>query len=221
MKKSKVKEVAFDLAELTTLHSTKFRYFEGSLTLPFNNMHSIAEGKMLQMMSGADDFDAEQWTEFNKNHLTRVYPSRMHQLRKSQSNYNPVLPWSLGCQIASLNQQICDAFVLVNDGRFRVNGSCGYVLKPEFMIERKGGDISRRNGFSSNMPQKWTIKILSGYNLPKPKKKALAGNVNVRVRVTLYDDGLSAPMVHLTDTVKNNGFETKCSDCTFFFMGFW
>ena len=87
------------------------------------------------------EYEMNNLTEFNKTHITRVFPSKHKKLRTRSNNYNPVLAWSLGCQIASINQQLCDAFVLVNDGRFRTNGSCGYVLKPELMIERKGGDI--------------------------------------------------------------------------------
>lgn len=150
------------------------------------------------------EYEMNNLTEFNKTHITRVFPSKHKKLRARSNNYNPVLAWSLGCQIASINQQLCDAFVLVNDGRFRTNGSCGYVLKPELMIERKGGDIRRRAG--ANLPHRWNIKILSGYNLPKPRKKALSGNINPRVRLTLYDGGENAPpVVHTTQTLQKNG----------------
>eukprot|EP00551_Chaetoceros_affinis_P015302 CAMPEP_0203703438 /NCGR_PEP_ID=MMETSP0091-20130426/43108_1 /ASSEMBLY_ACC=CAM_ASM_001089 /TAXON_ID=426623 /ORGANISM="Chaetoceros affinis, Strain CCMP159" /LENGTH=239 /DNA_ID=CAMNT_0050578059 /DNA_START=97 /DNA_END=816 /DNA_ORIENTATION=+ len=152
---------------------------------------------------------------FNKTHLTRVFPSKHQVLRTGYQNYNPVLPWSLGCQVASMNQQRCDAFVIANDGRFRVNGSCGYVLKPESMIERKGGDISRRNKAHANLPRQWNIKILSGYNLPKPPKKAVSGgssgsgsgssSINPFVKVTLYDGQNTPPVVHVTETIEKNG----------------
>jgi len=208
LKKSKIRDVSVDLAKITTFHSDKFRFWEKSLALPFDVIHNISEGKMLKLLAGggANDNEKENWKEYNKSHLTRVYPSRLKQLRESSSNFNPVLAWSQGCQFASMNQQVCDAFVLVNDGRFRVNGSCGYVLKPEFMIQRKGGDLSRMNKDPDNMPYTWKIKILSGYNLTKPRQKATVGPINPRVRVTLYDGGLSAPYVHLTKTVKKDGF---------------
>lgn len=204
-KKSRVKGVSPELAKVSLLSGTKFKYWDNSLRLPFFCSHSISEGKMIQLLSNDDTAEIAKWKEFNKHHITRVYPSRQKNLRQSSGNYNPVAAWSLGCQVASLNQQVCDAFVLVNDGRFRVNGSCGYVLKPETMIERKGGDISRRNKFVADMPQLWSVKILSGQNFPQPRKKALRGNINPRVRVTLYDGGISSPVVHLTDSVKKNG----------------
>ena len=202
-KMSIVSPVSPKLSEMTLLHSTKFKYFEKSNVLPFNHMHSLSEGRILQAHEEGD-YEVNNLIHFNKTHMTRVFPSKHKIFRAHTNNYNPVQAWSLGCQLAGMNQQICDAFVLVNDGRFRVNGSCGYVLKPESMIERKGGDIRRRAG--ALLPRQWTIKILSGYNLPKPRKKATSGHINPRVRVTLYDSGHNnPPVVHLTETLKKNG----------------
>ena len=202
-KKSMVLPISKKLSDMTLLHSVKFKYFEKSKVLPFNNLHNFSEGKIHQMYeNGRDDMDG--MIEFNKTHMTRVFPSKHKSLRSNSNNYNPVLAWSLGCQVASMNQQLCDAFILVNDGRFRVNGSCGYVLKPESMIERKGGDIRRKA--AERLPQNWTIKILSGYNLPKPRRKALTGTIDPRVRVTLFDGGKNTPpTVHVTETLRKNG----------------
>jgi len=204
-KKALIHHVPKALTKMTLLHSVRFRYFDDSMTLPFNHMHNISEGK-LHLIYNQGKYEMASLKNFTKNHLTRVFPSKHQVMRSHSNNYNPVLAWSLGCQIASINQQVCDAFILVNDGRFRVNGSCGYVLKPEAMIERKGGDISRRNKADMFLPSRWNVKILSGHNLPKPRKKALVGTINARVRVTLYDGGSNAaPTVHVTDTLTKNG----------------
>ena len=205
-KKALIHSISQKLSNMTLLHGVKFRYFESSKALPFNHIHSLSEGKIFQIYESGDD-EMYNLNKFNKTHMTRVFPSKQQTLRSQSSNYNPVLAWSLGCQVASMNQQACDAFILVNDGRFRVNGSCGYVLKPESMIERHGGDISRRNNAHANLPRRWRIKILSGNNLPKPSKKAYTGNINPHVKVTLYDGGQYAPpVVHVTETLKKNGF---------------
>ncbi len=202
-KKSSVHPICADLSRMTLLHGVKFKYFEKSKVLPFNNTHSLSEGKLVQIyQKGAHEM--LDLIKFNKTHITRVFPSKHRALRTQANNYNPVQAWSLGCQVASMNQQLCDAFVLVNDGRFRVNGSCGYVLKPEMLTERKGRRI--RQAPVDNLPRRWNIKILSGYNLPKPRKKAMSGSINPRVRVTLYDGGShSPPVVHVTETLNKNG----------------
>jgi hypothetical protein len=204
-KKSLVLPISMKLSDMTLLHSAKFKYFEKSKAMPFNHIHSFAEG-MIYQVYGEGQNARENMIKLNKTHITRVFPSKHASLRSDSNNYNPVIAWSLGCQIASLNQQVCDASILINDGLFRVNGSCGYVLKPESMIDRKGGYISRRNSVDANLPRSWMVKILSGYNLPKPCKKALTGTINPQVRVSLYDGGQNlAPTVHVTETVKKNG----------------
>ena len=67
------------------------------------------------------------WRMYNVQHLTRTYPAG---LRVDSSNYNPILAWAVGCQLVALNFQTPDAPLVLNDGRFRENQQCGYVLKP-------------------------------------------------------------------------------------------
>ena len=195
--------ISMALSDLTLLHSVKFKNFEKSQVLPLNHLHNLSEGKIYQICQKGHR-EMEDLIQFNKTHMTRVFPSKHEAMRLQSSNFNPVLAWSLGCQVASMNQQVCDAYILVNDGRFRVNGSCGYVLKPGSMIESKGGDIRRRR--TASLPRRWNIKILSGYNLPKPRSKALSGTINPHIRVTLYDGGQNElPVVHMTNALKRNG----------------
>ena len=205
IKKAIVRPFAPGLAELTLLNGTKFKYWEKSLALPYECMHSLSEGKILHLMQKGDDMVEEQWIEFNKNHMCRSFPSRRQEFRETSKNFNPVLPWSVGCQFVAMNHQVCDAFVLVNDGRFRANGSTGYVLKPPHLTELKGQNVSTAIGRARVVePETWNIKVLSGYNIPKPKKKQRCGFVNPRVRIAVYDKSLVPPAVHLTKTVKNN-----------------
>lgn len=226
---SMVSEISPALSKLSLLYSSKLRYFEESMTLPAHNMHSIAEGKILQLLTNDPDEVSFQMRAFNKTHLSRTFPSRHKKLRGHTSNFNPVLPWSLGCQMVSMNQQICDAFVLVNDARFRTNGSCGYVLKPATLLER----VPRRHQ-ARIIPSKWQIKILSAYNLPKTRRKALAGPINPRIRVTLYDGGCGDPVVHLSSSLERNGLNPvwnekrgavfdniKNSDCAVILFSVW
>ena len=63
--------------------------------------------------------------------MSRTYPSGS---RIDSSNYIPILAWSAGCQMAALNIQTPDEALLINDGRFRENGGCGYVLKPSILM---------------------------------------------------------------------------------------
>jgi phosphatidylinositol phospholipase C gamma-1 len=63
--------------------------------------------------------------------FSRVYPKGQ---RLDSSNYNPVPLWNAGCQMVALNYQTPDKPMQLNQGKFRQNGRCGYVLRPEFMF---------------------------------------------------------------------------------------
>ena len=100
--------------------------------------------------------------------VTRIYPtnhdvkskdddSKSKESPASHSNYNPVLAWGMGCQMASLNFQNDDTALAVNDGFFRQTGGIGYLEKPEWLLGM------------GERPKSTSIKIrlLSGSCLPK------------------------------------------------------
>jgi hypothetical protein len=57
------------------------------------------------------------------------------------------------------NASLSDLGILfISKGKFRENGSCGYVLKPEYL----------RSSAAMSPPVRLTIHIISGQQLPKP-----------------------------------------------------
>jgi phosphatidylinositol phospholipase C delta len=121
-------------------------------------------------------------------------------------NVDPTIQHSLGCQIVSMNLHSSNERLLVNDGRFRANGSTGYVLKPAHLID--GNKAIERE-------QQWKISLLCGSCLPKADSWSLKKNsvgalsaalVDPFVRVTLFQgDSRGATMIHSTLPAKNNG----------------
>ena len=71
------------------------------------------------------------WRLYNVHHMTRTYPSGS---RIDSSNYNPLLAWSMGCQMVALNFQTSDPPLILNDGMFRQNSGCGYLVKPPSVL---------------------------------------------------------------------------------------
>eukprot|EP00957_Ditylum_brightwellii_P048320 3667250-Ditylum_brightwellii.AAC.1 len=109
-----------------------------------------------------------------------------------------------------MNFHAFDEHLFLNDGRFRENGSCGYVRKPDALI--RGGVGSPQDEIA--LPRKWTIEVLSGYCLPRPERRAAKKvgvkreTISPRVRLSLYDGDLNAvslPTVHETHAVQGNG----------------
>lgn len=65
--------------------------------------------------------------------LMRTYPAGM---RIDSSNFNPVIFWSFGIQMAALNYQTEDIAMQLNTAMFEINGKCGFVSKPCVMWDR-------------------------------------------------------------------------------------
>lgn len=65
--------------------------------------------------------------------LMRTYPAGM---RIDSSNFNPVIFWSFGIQMAALNYQTDDTSMQLNTAMFETNGKCGFVSKPNVMWDR-------------------------------------------------------------------------------------
>ena len=199
-KKKRLQPVSLSLVKLTTLHSCNRRSWELSSKLPNRAMHSIPDAKAVKMAEQGKE-EWKLWVEFNKTHLSRTYPE------SASRNYNPILPWAMGCQFVSMNF-IRNKFMLLNDGRFRENGGQGYVLKPEYLCNDKN-DMNTTEGTLDNFhPRYLSIKILSGCCLPKSTEKSSSSLISPYVRVTLYDGSHAALLpspAFKTHVVEGNG----------------
>ncbi|KAL7497098.1 hypothetical protein ACHAWT_007458 [Skeletonema menzelii] len=200
-KKRRVQPISQTLSKLTLLHNCSHRTWAKSMKKPNWTVHNFPDQKIVKMA----EVGKEEWTkmvEFNKNHFSRAYPP------SSSRNYNPLLPWAMGCQFSSMNFTR-NKFMLLNDGRFRENGNTGYVLKPEYLCSDSLGDLDDAMG--CHRPRKVTIRILSGFCLPK-SIDIMPGiqkrTINPFVVVTLYDGSpasLLPPPTFSSGVVKGNG----------------
>ncbi|CAF3203453.1 unnamed protein product [Rotaria sp. Silwood2] len=64
--------------------------------------------------------------------LCRLYP---RGIRQDSSNLDPIVPWNFGVQMVALNFQKDDKIMALCYGKFSDNGGCGYVLKPNYLID--------------------------------------------------------------------------------------
>ena len=150
-KMDNVMEIPSSLANLTLIHSLRFRFWDKSLSLSSAHMHSFTNKVLGDMITVDPAVQRRNFATFTKHHLCRAFAVK-----------DPIFCWNIGCQLVATES-------LVNDGRFRENGSCGYVLKPSYL----------RNSQDRLPPtQDWTIDILSGQNIP-----AQRGPLSVLVKV--------------------------------------
>ncbi|XP_004500489.1 phosphoinositide phospholipase C 6 [Cicer arietinum] len=69
---------------------------------------------------------------FTQKNILRVYPKGE---RVISSNFRPHLGWMYGAQMVAFNMQGYGKSLRLMQGMFRANGGCGYVKKPEFLIQ--------------------------------------------------------------------------------------
>nr|XP_020459346.1 1-phosphatidylinositol 4,5-bisphosphate phosphodiesterase beta-4 isoform X1 [Monopterus albus]XP_020459347.1 1-phosphatidylinositol 4,5-bisphosphate phosphodiesterase beta-4 isoform X1 [Monopterus albus]XP_020459348.1 1-phosphatidylinositol 4,5-bisphosphate phosphodiesterase beta-4 isoform X1 [Monopterus albus]XP_020459349.1 1-phosphatidylinositol 4,5-bisphosphate phosphodiesterase beta-4 isoform X1 [Monopterus albus]XP_020459350.1 1-phosphatidylinositol 4,5-bisphosphate phosphodiesterase be len=106
-----IKFQSFDVAEEKNIH---------------HNMSSFNESVGLGYLKT----NAIEFVNYNKRQMSRIYPKGG---RVDSSNYMPQIFWNAGCQMVSLNFQTPDLAMQLNQGKYEYNGSCGYLLKPDFM----------------------------------------------------------------------------------------
>ncbi|EYC28492.1 hypothetical protein Y032_0007g3253 [Ancylostoma ceylanicum] len=125
----------------------------------FYEMCSFVENKLDRLLE-------KGLISFNVRQLSRVYP---HGSRITSANYNPVPMWNASCHMVALNYQTGDKPMQLNQGKFMGNGRCGYVLKPEYMLE-EGFDPSRPESVTTSCPVRLTVQVIAGRHLSRRDK---------------------------------------------------
>lgn len=143
---------------------------------PITDMVSIAESKIDRWFpAGSLVLSAEALAKFRalvvycRTHLVRVYPKGT---RIDSSNFNPVLMWASGVQMAALNLQKNDMAMNINSAMFEMqNGGAGYVPKPAWLQAA----ASTFNPFNvSTVPScvasfDLTLTVIAGRLINRPK----------------------------------------------------
>ncbi|KAL1778052.1 1-phosphatidylinositol 4,5-bisphosphate phosphodiesterase eta-1 isoform X1 [Sigmodon hispidus] len=107
---------------------------------------------------------SEQFMIYNQRQLTRIYPSAY---RIDSSNFNPLPYWNAGCQLVALNYQSEGRMMQLNRAKFKANGNCGYILKPQQMCKGTFNPFSG-DPLPANPKKQLILKVISGQQLPKP-----------------------------------------------------
>jgi len=205
-KTERVAEIPTSLAKMTFLNTTKFRAWPKSFAQANTNAHSFAQDVLEKKIFDKESSDAKKLKEFTMEHMCRTFPPWRTTNNRSDLNYDPMYQWALGCQLVAMNSSTFDKHVLQADGRFRSNGSSGYVLKPSFL---------RHLNLLNEDKATWNIKVLCGAYLPSPKTKKLGARVNPYVKVSVY--GPTKEEQHFTtEVVNSNGINPVWDDKTGF-----
>ena len=117
--------------------------------------------------------------------FSRVYPKGQ---RIDSSNYNPVPMWNVGCQMVALNYQTGDKSMQLNQAKFRENGNCGYILKPEFMF-RDDFNPYDKNCLHRIESLKLSLKVIGARHLIRSGRGIASPFIEIEIIGADFDSG--------------------------------
>ncbi|KAB1217612.1 Phosphoinositide phospholipase C 6 [Morella rubra] len=91
---------------------------------------------------------------FTQKNVLRIYPKGT---RVTSSNYQPHIGWMHGAQMVAFNMQGYGKLLRLMEGMFRANGECGYVKKPDFLMQK--GPHNEVFDPQKTLPLKRTLKV--------------------------------------------------------------
>ncbi|XP_077138743.1 1-phosphatidylinositol 4,5-bisphosphate phosphodiesterase beta-4 isoform X2 [Ranitomeya variabilis] len=185
-----VKFQGFKLAEERNIHFNMSSFNE-SVGLGYLKTHAI------------------EFVNYNKRQMSRIYPKGG---RVDSSNYMPQIFWNAGCQMVSLNYQTPDLAMQLNQGKFEYNGSCGFLLKPDFMRRPdRTFDPFSETPVDGVIAATCSVQVISGQFLSDKK-------IGTYVEVDMY--GLPTDTIRKefrTRMVMNNGLNPVYNEEAFVF----
>ncbi|KAL4350211.1 hypothetical protein AHAS_Ahas10G0119300 [Arachis hypogaea] len=125
------KESAPKYKRLITIHAGKSKGdFQEDLKVAGKVKRlSLSESKLEK----ASESFAPDIVRFTQKNILRVYPKGT---RITSSNYKPHIAWTHGAQMVAFNMQGHGKSLWFMQGMFKANGGCGYVKKPDFLVEK-------------------------------------------------------------------------------------
>lgn len=189
--------VVKELAELIFLSGSHFSSLQESLnTCRSYEITSFSETKIEHFLKS--DLSKTMLLQLNQRLLSRIYPKGT---RVDSSNYAPTMAWQLGCSMVALNTQTFSLPMQINQGLFRINGGCGYVLKPQWMTSVERLAVTR----SDLAPMLLKLRLISARQLPKAfqSKKGKVVDPFVVLNLAGHDEDSAC---FRSSTVRQEGF---------------
>ncbi|KAJ8937421.1 hypothetical protein NQ318_007880 [Aromia moschata] len=167
----------------------------------FYEMSSFPEHKAEKLICQQE---RKFFLKYHQIQFSRVYPKGQ---RIDSSNYNPINMWNCGSQMVALNYQTGDKPMQLNQAKFRDNGACGYLLKPDFMFSDEF-DPFDKNTLVDVQPLTISMRVIAGRHLCRSKRGIASPFVEVEVIGAPFDSGVKL----VTKRILDNGFNPRWSD---------
>ncbi|XP_026461252.1 1-phosphatidylinositol 4,5-bisphosphate phosphodiesterase gamma-1-like [Ctenocephalides felis] len=164
----------------------------------FYEMSSFPENKAEKIICQQEN---KFFLKYHQIQFSRVYPKGQ---RIDSSNYNPVSLWNSGSQMVALNYQTPDKPMQLNWAKFRDNGSCGYLLKPDFFF-RDDFNPYDKNSLVGVEPMCITLRVIGARHLGKCGKGG-RGTASPYVEVEVVGADFDSGVKLTSKPIADNGF---------------
>ncbi|KAL0702197.1 hypothetical protein Bca4012_058319 [Brassica carinata] len=104
-----------------------------------------------EQLEDASEKYGTQIVRFTQQNVLRIYPKGT---RIMSSNYDPLVGWSHGAQMVAFNMQGQGKSLWIMRGMFRANGGCGYVKKPDILLNNNA-----IFDHQASLPVKTTLRV--------------------------------------------------------------
>ncbi|PHH49095.1 1-phosphatidylinositol 4,5-bisphosphate phosphodiesterase delta-4 [Ceratocystis fimbriata CBS 114723] len=212
---NKTVKVLGDLGVYCT--GVKFRGFESPEAKAFNHIFSFKEDSF-EKCSRTKDLKRAMETH-NRNYLMRVYPS---QFRVTSNNFDPIVYWRRGVQMAALNWQTFDLGMQLNRAMFSGgNDGTGYVLKPPSLLQQEIPSHTQPPNHHERKEISMTLNVISVQQLICPPGVRVM-NPYVEIEVFhasdpryktnadyLVKEDMVATQKHRTRIISDNGYDPR------------
>lgn len=182
----------------------KFSDFASKDANTFNHVYSINE-RAFEKLTKPGAREKHLLEDHNMRCLMRVYP---HAFRINSSNFDPLKFWRRGVQMVALNWQTYDLGQQLNEAMFAGGDDrTGYVLKPDALRPISHIPVIG-NRKAPKKEVKFTVKIISAQQLPRPRGLGHEANINPYVEFEMYcaeDMGANATGFGGQDASARNG----------------
>ncbi|OAA38442.1 PLC-like phosphodiesterase [Beauveria brongniartii RCEF 3172] len=197
----------------------KFPGFDTPAAKKFNHIFSFMESSFSKNSRSKED--KMSLNIHNMRYLMRVYPDGT---RLASSNFDPLIYWRRGVQMAALNWQTFDLGMQLNRAMFDGGqDSSGYVLKPpelrDIQVLPYNSDIAR--GKKERSVVSFSVDMLSAQQLMRPANLSASKSMDFYVEVEVFhandkrdkkegnfdgDNGTDTPLKFQTEVIRENGF---------------
>lgn len=197
----------------------KFSGFDAPAAKKFNHIFSFMESSFSKNSRSKDD--KMSLNIHNMRYLMRVYPDGT---RLASSNFDPLIYWRRGVQMAALNWQTFDLGMQLNRAMFEGGqDTSGYVLKPaelrDIQVLPYNQDIAR--GKKERSVVSFSIDMLSAQQLMRPANLAASRSMDFYVEVEVFHANdkrdkkeesfdtvgdTDVPLKFQTEVIRENGF---------------